>query len=64
MCYVTVREGGAVPATVAVLGGRVCVGLADEQLAGLADQARPAVKTSRRDFPYVIANKVKAFCFN
>src|SRR5207237_10608811 len=31
-----VRETGAVPATVAVLGGRLCVGLDDAQLERLA----------------------------
>ena len=44
----SVRDGGAVPATVAVLGGRLCVGLEDSQLERLAfaDGVR---KMSRRD---------------
>jgi pseudouridine-5'-phosphate glycosidase len=49
----TVRDGGAVPATIAILGGRIHVGLSDDQLEQLA--ASPNVrKCSRRDFPIVV----------
>ena len=51
-----VRDAGAVPATIAVLKGRITVGLTPEQLAGLA-QARNVRKCSRRDFPIVLAQK-------
>ncbi len=44
----TVREEGAVPATVAVLDGKLCVGLDDAQLEALA-QARGVAKLSRAD---------------
>jgi pseudouridine-5'-phosphate glycosidase len=43
-----VREHGATPANVAVVGGRLCVGLADEELARLAQSPRPR-KASLRD---------------
>lgn len=46
----TVRNSGATPATIAVMGGRICVGLADAQLQDLA--ATPAsrvMKLSRAD---------------
>ena len=36
-----IRDAGAVPATIAVLAGRLCVGLTSEQLSGLA-QTRDA----------------------
>ena len=49
-----VREAGAVPATIAVLKGRITVGLEPGQLAYLA-QARNVRKCSRRDFPIVLA---------
>ena len=51
-----VREGGAVPATVAVLGGRLCVGLDDSQLERLAfaDGVR---KMSRRDLAVGVARR-------
>src|SRR5688500_16824226 len=49
-----VREGGAVPATVAVLGGRLRVGLDAAQLARLAE-ADGVRKVSRRDLPLAVA---------
>lgn len=50
----TVREGGAVPATVAVLGGRLCVGLEEWQLARLAE-SEGVRKVSRRDLAVAVA---------
>ncbi|KAF4526165.1 hypothetical protein B566_EDAN008201 [Ephemera danica] len=53
-----VRDKGAVPATIAILNGRVKVGLTDMQLEQLAiGEKLMAMKTSRRDFPQVIAMK-------
>ena len=51
-----VRKHGAVPATIAVLGGQLRVGLKDGDLKHLAT-ARPGRirKTSRRDLPVVVA---------
>jgi pseudouridine-5'-phosphate glycosidase len=49
-----VREGGAVPATVAVLGGRLCVGLDEAQLARLAE-GEGVRKVSRRDLAVAVA---------
>ena len=51
-----VREGGAVPATVAVLGGRLCVGLEEAQLVRLAE-GEGVRKVSRRDLPLVVAGR-------
>jgi len=49
-----VREEGAVPATIAVLGGRMRVGLSDAELEHLARS--PSVrKLTRRDVPIAIA---------
>jgi pseudouridine-5'-phosphate glycosidase len=50
----TVRENGAEPATVAVLDGRLCVGLSEDQLEALA-QARHVAKLSRADMAVCIA---------
>src|SRR6187401_3211578 len=44
-----VRDNGAVPATIAIRDGRVLVGLADEDLEGLA-QAVGVVKAARPNF--------------
>ncbi len=51
-----IRAGGAVPATIAVLGGRLHVGLTDEELETLA-QADPArvMKLSRADLAVALA---------
>jgi len=49
-----VRDGGAVPATIAIMGGKVCIGLDETQLE-LLGTARDAMKVSRRDLPYVLA---------
>ncbi|NJN97198.1 MAG: pseudouridine-5'-phosphate glycosidase [Anaerolineales bacterium] len=50
----TVREQGAVPATIAVLRGKITVGLTPEQLIYLGS-AKNVRKCSRRDFPIVVA---------
>jgi pseudouridine-5'-phosphate glycosidase len=49
------REEGAVPATIAVLGGRLCVGLSREQIERLAT-AKPIAKASRRDLGVIVAS--------
>jgi pseudouridine-5'-phosphate glycosidase len=50
-----VREGGAVPATVAVLDGRIRIGLDDEDLERLGRGGRAALKLSRRDLGAALA---------
>jgi pseudouridylate synthase len=52
-----VREGGAVPATVAVLGGTLRVGLGDAELERLAS-GRPVHKLSLRDLPVAVARRL------
>jgi pseudouridine-5'-phosphate glycosidase len=52
-----IREQGAIPATIAILNGKCCVGLNDEQLEYLG-QAKDVWKVSLRDMPYVVANKI------
>jgi pseudouridine-5'-phosphate glycosidase len=49
-----VRERGATPATVAILGGRLCVGLDEGQLALLAE-SEGVRKVSRRDLAVSVA---------
>ena len=51
-----VRENGVVPATIAVLAGRITVGLSREQIEDLAHRPVGSVrKCSRRDLPIVVA---------
>ncbi|KAJ9588705.1 hypothetical protein L9F63_017997 [Diploptera punctata] len=49
-----IRNQGAVPATIAIIKGRIKVGLDGDELAEFASLSTPVVKTSRRDFPYVL----------
>jgi pseudouridylate synthase len=49
-----IREHGATPATIAILGGQVRVGLDDGELASLA-RGRSCQKASRRDLPSLVA---------
>lgn len=51
-----VRENGAVPATVALLNGRIRVGLNDREL-GLLGEATDVVKASGRDLAAVLARQ-------
>lgn len=50
-----VRAGGAVPATIAVTGGRLRVGLEDEELDRFARDGQSIAKLSVRDLPYAVA---------
>ncbi len=50
-----VRAAGAVPATIAVLGGRLCAGLAQPQIEQLGRAGTAMRKLSRRDLPFVVA---------
>ena len=50
-----VREHGAVPATIAVVDGRLKAGLTREQIEGLARQGPAVPKASRRDLPVLMA---------
>src|SRR5687768_4217795 len=51
-----VREHGAVPATIAILDGKLCVGLDQDQLEQIA-QSDDIKKISTRDLPIAIANR-------
>ena len=53
-----VRDGGAVPATIAVLKGRLKIGLSPDDLEYLGHQGRSIAKVSVRDLPYVVARKL------
>ena len=55
-CEVAVRDAGAVPATIGVIGGCVVVGMSEKELAQLADPNRHAAKLSSRDVGIAIAS--------
>ena len=52
-----IRENGAVPATIAILSGRLKVGLTKEEIEYLG-KAPNVIKTSRRDIPYIVSKKL------
>jgi pseudouridine-5'-phosphate glycosidase len=51
----SVRDGGAIPATIAIIGGVVKVGLTPQELEILGDPASDVVKVSTRDLGPVLA---------
>ena len=53
----TIRENGAVPATIAVIGGRLKAGLSAEEIEYLGKAGRKVAKASRRDLPALVARK-------
>ncbi len=56
-CEELIRENGAVPATIAIINGRVKVGLTDEDL-DMLGRSTDAIKVSRRDIPMILAKKM------
>ncbi len=54
----TVRDNGAVPATIAIINGRLKVGLTKSEISLLAKEGPKVLKTSRRDIPYVVSKKL------
>lgn len=56
-CEDVIRNNGCVPATIAILGGKLKVGLNAEELEYLA-KAKDVIKASRRDIPYIVANSL------
>ena len=53
----TVREHGAVPATIAIIGGRLKAGLSAEEIEYLGKSGRNVAKASRRDLSALVARK-------
>ena len=51
----TIRDNGAVPATVAVIGGRLKAGCTPEEIEYLGKKGQAVTKASRRDLPVLIA---------
>ncbi len=50
-----VRENGAIPATIAVIGGKLRVGASYEEIVHLGKKGLDTTKASRRDLPVLIA---------
>lgn len=57
-CEQIIRDNGCVPATIAIIKGKLCVGLDREDLEYLAKAGLSVTKTSRRDIPVVVAKGI------
>ena len=53
-----VRDNGAIPATIAILNGKIKVGLTKDEIDYLAKSGTKIVKASRRDLPYLLSQKI------
>ncbi len=53
-----VRDKGVVPATIAILNGKLKVGLTKDEIEYLGKKGRDVIKTSRRDIPFILAKKL------
>ena len=51
----TIRENGAVPATIAIIKGRLKVGLRPDELEYFGKKGMAITKTSRRDIPVIVS---------
>ena len=56
-CEQMARDNGAEPATIAVIGGKLCAGLTEEEIDYLGREGTKVTKASRRDLPMLIAKK-------
>ncbi len=52
-----VRDNGAVPATIAIMNGKLKVGLTPEEIESLG-KSHDVVKASRRDIPFILAKRL------
>lgn len=53
-----IRENGAVPATIAIIDGKIKVGLTEDEIDYLGKSGTKIVKASRRDLPYLLSQKI------
>ena len=58
----TVREAGAVPATIAVIGGQLKAGLTAAEIEYLGKKGPAVTKASRRDLPVLVARGADGAC--
>ncbi len=52
-----VRKHGAIPATIAIINGQLCVGLDRSEIEKIGKAGNSVTKASRRDLPFIIASK-------
>lgn len=54
-CEEIIRNNNCVPATIAIINGKLKVGLTTEEIDYLGKEGRNVTKVSRRDIPYILA---------
>lgn len=52
-----IRDNGAIPATIAIVNGRLKAGLSSDEIDLLGQAGQSVIKCSRRDLPFVVATK-------
>lgn len=53
----TIRDHGAVPATIAIIGGRLKAGCTSDEIEYLGKKGQAVTKASRRDLPVLVARR-------
>ena len=53
----TVRDNGVIPATIAIIGGRLKVGLTEDELEYFGKKGLEITKVSRRDIPFMVGQQ-------
>lgn len=53
-----VRDNNAIPATIAIINGKLKAGLSKAEIQFLAKEGRAVIKTSRRDIPFLVSKKL------
>lgn len=53
-----IRAQGAVPATIAILNGKLKVGLSKDEVDYLGKMGSKVIKTSRRDIPFIVSKRL------
>ncbi len=53
----TVRDNGAIPATIALINGKMTAGLTPDEIEILGKKGQEVIKVSRRDIPMLLAKK-------
>lgn len=57
LCEKVIRDNGCVPATIAILNGKIIIGLTADEIDFLGKTGEKVLKVSRRDIPFVLAKK-------
>jgi len=53
-----IRDNGAVPATIAIIGGKLKAGLSRDEIEYLGKEGQKVTKVSRRDLPVIVSKKM------